>query len=63
MAKVFRIKLIKSTIGCTESQIRTVESLGLRRIGNVVVIADNRANRGQVLKVQHLVDVKAESAK
>jgi large subunit ribosomal protein L30 len=63
MAKTFRVKLKKSTIGCTESQIRTVESLGLGKLGSEVVMKDNPANRGQILKIQHLVDVIPEKAK
>ncbi len=63
MAKAFRLKLKKSTIGCTETQIKTVKSLGLGKTGSEVVIKDNPANRGQVMKVQHLLEVTAEKSK
>jgi len=63
MAKVFRVKLKRSTIGCTESQIKTVKSLGLGKIGSEVVMKDNPANRGQIMKVQHLVEVIPEKSK
>lgn len=63
MAKVFRVRLKKSTIGCTKTQIRTVECLGLGKIGSEVVMKDNPANRGQISKVQHLLEVFPEKSK
>ena len=60
MAKAFRVKLKRSLIGTTQTQKDTVRCLGLRRINHEVVVADNPANRGQIYKVQHLVDVKPE---
>ena len=61
MAKKFKITLKRSLIGSTETQRRTVEALGLKKRMSSVVIADNNANRGQVMKIQHLVDVKVEA--
>jgi large subunit ribosomal protein L30 len=58
MTKKFTVTLLRSLIGCTESQRQTVRCLGLRKRHQTVVIADNQANRGQILKVQHLIDVK-----
>jgi len=60
MAKKFVVTLVKSPIGCTQSQRRTIEALGLRKRQHSVEVADNPANRGQILKVQHLVDVKVQ---
>ena len=57
MAKKFQIKLVKSVIGCTESQRATVKALGLRKTGSEATLLDNPANRGQIFKVQHLVKV------
>ncbi len=57
MAKTFKVKLIKGLRGCTDTQRKTVEALGLRRTNSEVTVADNPANRGQILKVQHLVTV------
>lgn len=57
MAKVFKITLKRSLIGCTERQRETVRCLGLSRRHQTVEVQDNPANRGQILKVQHLVDV------
>ncbi len=55
--KKFKITLVKSKIGCSKDQLRTVEALGLKRRSQSVVLADNPANRGQVLKIQHLLSV------
>ena len=37
---------------------RTIEALGLKKIGSVVVKDDNPAMRGMIFVVKHLVDVK-----
>ncbi|MEQ1875209.1 MAG: 50S ribosomal protein L30 [Bdellovibrionia bacterium] len=60
MAKTFKVTLKKSTIGCTVTQRETVRCLGLRRPGHVVTVKDTPANRGQIFKVQHLVEVNLE---
>jgi len=60
MAKTFVITQKRSLIGCTKSQRATMEALGLRGRHKSVTISDNPANRGQVMKVQHLVDVKVQ---
>lgn len=60
MSKVFQVKLIKSTIGCSASTIKTVEALGLKKINKTVKVADNNANRGQLLKIQHMVEIKTD---
>lgn len=57
MSKTFEVKLKKSTIGCTQDQIRTVHALGLRKVNQVVTKTDTPANRGQLYKVQHLVEI------
>lgn len=60
MAKKITVTQKRSLIGCTETQRRTIEALGLRGRHKSVTLADNPANRGQIMKVQHLVDVKVE---
>ena len=57
MAKSFKVTLKRGLIGTTESQRNTVRCLGLRKINQSKIIADNPANRGQIYKVQHLVSV------
>ena len=60
MAKAFVVTLKRSLIGCTETQRATVAALGLRKRHQSIRLADNAANRGQVFKVQHLVNVQVE---
>jgi large subunit ribosomal protein L30 len=52
-----RITQTKSKIGGTRGQRDTLRSLGLRRIGHVVVKADRPEIRGMVQAVRHLVTV------
>jgi large subunit ribosomal protein L30 len=52
-----KITQIRSTIGFNKSQAKVIESLGLRRIGHSVELADSAAVRGMILKVRHLVTV------
>lgn len=56
MAKI-KIKLVKSTIGKQEKQKRTIEALGLRKIGQIVEKEDNPQMRGMINVVKHLVEV------
>jgi len=52
-----RVTQVKSKIGGTRVQRETLRSLGLRRIGDVVVKADRPEIRGMVQAVRHLVTV------
>ncbi len=52
-----QVKLVKSLIGSKKDQIATAESLGLRKIGDVVTQPDNAATKGKVAKIIHLVEV------
>ena len=52
-----RVTQVKSKIGGTRVQRETLRSLGLRRIGDVVVKADRPEFRGMVQAVRHLVTV------
>ncbi len=56
MAKV-KVTLRRSLIGHPETQRRTVRALGLHRINSSVELPDNPAIRGQIHKVEHLVEV------
>ncbi|NOU92897.1 50S ribosomal protein L30 [Paenibacillus sp. LMG 31456] len=58
MAKQLQITLKRSLIGRPEVQRRTVTSLGLRKINQIVTQQDNAAIRGMVNQVSHLVAVK-----
>ena len=56
MAKI-KIKQIRSKISYPIDQKRTLESLGLRKISQVVEVEDNPSIRGMIRKVHHLVTV------
>jgi large subunit ribosomal protein L30 len=60
MAKSFVVTQMRSLIGCSDTQRRTMAALGLRGRHKSVKLSDNPANRGQITKVQHLVEVKVE---
>ena len=57
MTSELRVTQVKSKIGGTRVQRETLRSLGLRRIGDVVVKADRPEIRGMVQAVRHLVTV------
>ncbi len=52
-----QVRQTKSTIGCKQNQRDTLRSLGLKRIGDVVVKEDRPEIRGMVQTVRHLVTV------
>ena len=52
-----KVQQNKSTIGCKKNQRDTLRSLGLKRIGDVVVKEDRPEIRGMVRTVTHLVAV------
>lgn len=57
MAKAINIKLIKSMIGSLPKQRKTIEALGLKKIGQIVEKPDNPQIRGMVNIVKHMVEV------
>jgi large subunit ribosomal protein L30 len=54
-----KVKLVGSPIGQTDRQRKTLRGLGLTRLGRTVLVPDNPATRGMILKVQHLVKVES----
>ena len=52
-----KVKLVRSTIGVLPKHKKTVEALGLRKIGQVVEKQDNPQMRGMVNQVNHLVQI------
>lgn len=50
-----KITYIHSAIGKPEKQLRIIRALGLRKLNQSVVHDDNKAIRGMVRKVPHLV--------
>jgi large subunit ribosomal protein L30 len=60
MAKI-KVTWERSGINQKIDQKRTIRALGLRKLGQTVEHDDNRAIRGMVTKVRHLVTVQEES--
>ena len=56
-AKTIRIKLVRSPIGYTENQKRTVAALGLSKLNQIVEKPDNPAVRGMIGTVAHMLEV------
>ncbi len=56
MAKL-KVKQVRSKINCPLDQKRTLEALGLRKMGQVVEHDANPAILGMVNKVKHLVSI------
>jgi large subunit ribosomal protein L30 len=56
MAKI-KVKQVKSSIKKPQNQKRTLEALGLKRIGQVVEHDNTKNILGMINKVQHLVSI------
>lgn len=54
---MIKIKLVKSPIGKPETHKRTIEALGLKKIGQVVEKNDTPQIRGMIHQVDYMVDV------
>lgn len=57
MAKI-EIKLVKSTIGRLDKHIKTVEALGLRKVGQTVVKEATPAILGMTKSIDYMLEVK-----
>ncbi len=55
--KYLKIKQIRSKIGANWKAKRTLEALGLRKIGHVVIKRDTPQIRGMINRVKHLIEV------
>jgi large subunit ribosomal protein L30 len=55
--KTIFVTLVKSPIGYTKDQKKTVLALGLRRMNQTIEHKDTPALRGMVQKVIHLVQI------
>ncbi len=56
MAKV-KITLTKSLIGRKKNHILTANSLGLKKIGDVKVVEQDKAIEGKINLISHLISV------
>jgi len=52
-----KVQQKRSTIGCKQNQRDTLRTLGLKRIGDVVVKEDRPEIRGMLQAVRHLIVV------
>jgi large subunit ribosomal protein L30 len=59
MAIKLKVTQVKSGIGRSDTQNRTLAGLGLRGPHHSVVLQDTDAIRGMIRKVSHLVSVEA----
>lgn len=59
MAKL-RITWVKSGIGYSEDQKKTLKALGFHRLNQSVIQDDSRSIRGMINKLRHLVKVEEE---
>ncbi|MGC9373443.1 MAG: 50S ribosomal protein L30 [Bacteroidales bacterium] len=56
MAKLI-VTQIKSKIGSTKRQKRTLEALGIKKMNNPIEVEDNPQILGMITKVNHLLRV------
>jgi len=54
---IVRIKQVRSTIKCTETQKRTIQALGLGKINRIKEVENTPQIAGMIQKVLHLVEV------
>ena len=52
-----KVTLVKSGIGYSQNQKRTLRALGFRRLNQSVVHEDSGSVRGMIIKVRHLLKV------
>ena len=55
--KMIKVTLVKSPIGYSKDQKRTVVALGLNKLNSSNELPDNSAVRGMIFKIKHLVRV------
>ena len=56
-SKTLKVTLVKSPIGYSKDQKRTVVALGLNKLNSTHELPDNSAVRGMIFKIKHLVRV------
>ncbi len=54
---MLKITLKKGYIGIPEKQKKVLQSFGLRKIGSAVLKNDDKATKGMIRKVAHLLEV------
>lgn len=59
MANLIKVTLKRGLSKCTDSQIGTLQGLGLRKRHQQKILKDTAPIRGMVMKVQHMLEVEA----
>ena len=57
MSKKIKVTLLKGLAGIRRTHVATVHGLGLKRINQVVELADSAAVRGMINRVNYLVRI------
>ena len=57
MADTIKVTLVKSTIGRIPKHRKTVEALGLKKVGKTVELPNSAATKGMIAQVQYLLKV------
>ena len=52
-----KVTLVKSLIACKRNQIATAKTLGLKRPGDSIVLANSESLMGKIKVISHLVKV------
>ena len=52
-----KVKQVRSRIHAPRNQKATLDTLGLKKLNQIVEVEDNPVNRGMVNTVRHLVEV------
>ena len=55
--KKLKITLVRSLIGAVPKNKATALSMGLRKIGQSIVLPDNDSTKGQIRQINHLIKV------
>ena len=55
--KMLKVTLVKSPIGCSRRQKRTIQALGLRKVSQSVSKQDTPALQGMLTQVSHLITI------
>lgn len=58
MEKTITVKWVRSAIGRTDDQKKTIRALGFRRLHQTLTLPDRPEIRGMIHRVIHLVEVK-----
>ena len=52
-----KVTLVKSLSACKDNQIATAKTLGLKKVGNSIVLPNDACLQGKIKVISHLVKV------